>query len=156
MSSDSNTLNANLHKLNLIKNGFKINYMKMKNGENGETLWECSEYSLEIDNRSESLPKEILDCSLITREINFSSIYTIDNLELIQNFYLNDELIESSRFYFGFVIPDSTNNWEQLIEGKPKEEMVPYHVLSGNLMVETIFISSNTVIFKNKVLIFYV
>lgn len=156
MSSDLNNLNANLQKLNLIKNGFKINHMKMKNGENGETLWECNEYSLEIEDKSENLPKEILDCALITREINFSSICSIDNLELIQNFYLNDDLIESSRFNFGFVIPDSTNNWEQVIEGKPKEEMVPYHVLSGNLTVETMFISSNTVIFKNRVLIFYI
>ena len=156
MSSDSNNLNANILKLNLIKSGFKINHMRMKNGENGESLWECNEYNLENEDKSENLPKEILDCSVITREINFSSLCSIDNLELIQNFYLNDELIESSRFYFGFVIPNSTNNWEQVIEAKPKEEMIPYHVLSGNLTVETIFISSNTVIFKNRVLIFYV
>ena len=113
-SSDSKSPNNNLQKIISIKNGFKINHMKMKNGENGETLWECSEYNLENDNRSENLPKEILDCSVITREINFSSEHSIENLELIQNFYLSEELIESSRFYFGFVIPNSTNNWEQV------------------------------------------
>ena len=155
-SSDSKSPNNNLQKIISIKNGFKINHMKMKNGENGETLWECSEYNLENDNRSENLPKEILDCSVITREINFSSEHSIENLELIQNFYLSEELIESSRFYFGFVIPNSTNNWEQVIEAKPKEEMIPYHYLSGNLVVETIFITSNTVIFKNRILIYYV
>ena len=155
-SSDSNSLNNNLQKILLIKSGFKINHMKMKDGENGETLWECNEYNLENENKSENLPKEILDCSVITREINFSSEYSIENLELIQNFYLNEELIESSRFCFGFVIPNSTNNWEQIIEAKPKEEMIPYHILSGNLQVETIFISSNTIIFKNRVLIFYI
>lgn len=149
------TNETGLQRIQQIKNGFKINHMKMKNGESGETMWTCEEYNLENENKSEHLPKEILDCALVTREINFSSEQQIDNLELIQNFYLNEELIESSRFYFGFVIPNSTNNWEQLIEAKPKEEMIPYHILSGNLVVETIFISSNTVIFKNRCLIFY-
>jgi retinal rod rhodopsin-sensitive cGMP 3',5'-cyclic phosphodiesterase subunit delta len=143
-------------KIQLIKSGFKINHMKMKNGENGETLWSCEEYNLEDENTSQNLPKEILECSVITREINFSSLQAIDNLELIQNFYLNEELIESSRFYFGFVIPNSTNNWEQVIEAKPKEEMIPYQILSGHLLVETIFISSNAVVFKNRCLIYYV
>lgn len=143
-------------KVHLIKSGFKINFMKMKNGDTGECLWECKEYNLDKQDGSENLPKEILQCESVNREINFSSVHSIDNLELVQNFYLNDEVIESSRFQFGFVIPNSTNNWEQIIEAKSAEEMIPYEVLSGNLVVETIFITCGTVIIKNRVRIFYV
>ena len=141
-------------RLQRIRDGFKINSMKMKDGRNGQVLWECKEWDLKNENKSENLPKELLQCGEVTREINFSSIEPIENFELVQNFYLGGELIESSRFYFGFVIPNSTNNWEQMIEAK--EEMVPYSVLSGNLNAETIFLSNGHVIAKNNILIFYV
>jgi len=141
-------------KLNKLREGFKINFMKMKNGEDSKVLWECKEWDLKVENKTQNLPKEILDCNLVMREINFSSVDAIENLELVQNYYLQGELIESSRFYFGFVIPNSTNNWEQLIEAK--EDMIPYQILSGNLNVETIFLSNGHVIFKNNILIYYV
>jgi retinal rod rhodopsin-sensitive cGMP 3',5'-cyclic phosphodiesterase subunit delta len=141
-------------KLSKIKQGFKINWMKMKDGKTGTVMWECSEWDLTKEDSSENLPKELLDCKLVVREVNFSSIETIDNLELIQNFYLVGELIESTRFNFGFVIPKSTNSWEQILEAK--DEMMPYHILSGNLNVETIFLSNGHIISKNNILIYYV
>ena len=143
-----------LSKIQKIKEGFKINSMKMKDGSNGKVMWNCSEWDLNEDRKSENLPKEILNCKEVVREVNFSSRELIENLELIQNFYLQGELIESSRFCFGFVIPNSTNNWEQMISAK--EEMIPYEILSGNLNVETVFISNGHVISRNNVLIYYV
>jgi retinal rod rhodopsin-sensitive cGMP 3',5'-cyclic phosphodiesterase subunit delta len=137
-----------------IKDGFKINYMKMKDGTNGNVLWECKEWDISVEEKSENLPKELLNCKEVVREINFSSKEVIEDLELIQNFYLYEELIESSRFFFGFVIPNSTNNWEQIIEAK--DEMIPYTVLSGNLNVETLFLSKGHIIFKNFIKIFYI
>jgi retinal rod rhodopsin-sensitive cGMP 3',5'-cyclic phosphodiesterase subunit delta len=150
-SENFDTKQTNLQK---IQKGFKINSMKMKNAENAKVLWECKEWDISIEKKSESLPKEILKCKEVVREINFSSVEQIQDLELIQNFYLCDELIESSRFVFGFVIPNSTNSWEQHIEAK--QEMIPYTVLSGNLVVETLFYSNGHVIFKNDILIYYV
>lgn len=137
-----------------IKQGFKINSMKMRDGNGGTCMWECKDWDLNIENREENLPKEILDCSEIIREITFSSKEPIENLELVQNFYLKDELIESSRFFFGFVIPNSTNNWEQIIEAK--EEMIPYYILSGNLRVETLFLTNGEIISRNNVTIYYI
>lgn len=139
---------------NKIKQGFKINSMKMKDGNGGTCMWECKDWDLNIESREENLPKEILECLEVIREIKFSSKEPIENLELLQNFYLKDELIESSRFYFGFVIPNSTNNWEQIIEAK--EEMIPYYILSGNLRVETMFLSNGEIICRNNVIIYYV
>jgi retinal rod rhodopsin-sensitive cGMP 3',5'-cyclic phosphodiesterase subunit delta len=136
-----------------IKNGFKINFMKMKNGDSGEVLWEVNNFDFNAKN--ETLPKEILNCSEVIREVNFSSEFEIKNLWLIQNYYLYNEIIEVNKFNFGFVIPQSTNNWEQIIKGKDPEEMLPYDVLSGNLIVETIFFSNESVIIKNRIKIYY-
>ena len=137
-----------------IKSGFNINWMKMKDGKSDKIFWKCNGYDLTSEGKSENLPKELLDCTKIVREINFSSIELIENLELVQNFYLHNQLIETSKFFFGFVIPNSTNNWEQIIEAKG--EVIPHDILSGNLQVETIFLSNGIIICKNLITIFYI
>ncbi len=152
--SGHNESNLSTHKQKSIKEGFKINWMKMKDGTKGNTLWECKNWDIDLKTKTEKLPKEILQCKEVVREINFSSIEKITNLECVQNFYLKGELVESSRFVFGFVIPNSTNNWEQVIEAR--DEMIPYQILSGNLIVETIFLHNGILISKNNVLIYYV
>src|SRR5690242_9982965 len=90
-----------------IKEGFKINSMSMKDAKNGHVWWQVANWNLNEDNKVEYFPKELLTCSEIVREVNFSSKEPIENLELVQEFYLHSELIESSRFFFGFVIPNS-------------------------------------------------
>ena len=163
-------------KLGEIYNGFKINSMKMRDGSNGNVMWEKSDWHLDnthinlnhknlnskeywemnktaFKNHIEKLPKEILECSSIKREINFSSAEPIKNFEIVQNYYLSGELIETTKFHFGFVIPNSENNWEQIIEAK--KEMVPYQILSGRLKVETIFLTKGQIFLKNFITIFY-
>jgi retinal rod rhodopsin-sensitive cGMP 3',5'-cyclic phosphodiesterase subunit delta len=142
-------------KFKSIKEGFTINTMKMKDGSNGKVLWECKGWDLNVEKKTENLPKEILSCAEVIREINFSSAEKIENLELIQNFYLSGELIESSRFHFGFVMPNSTNNWEQIIQAK-QEGVLPAEILSGNLNVETFFLTNGNVISKNNIIIYYI
>lgn len=142
--------------LDKIKQGFKINFLKMKDDSNGDVLWETTDFDLLDSEKMEDLPKEILDCQGIVREINFSCKEKIFDLELIQNFYLLGELIETARFYFGFVIPGSTNNWEQVVEAKAPEEMLSYEQLSGNLVVEIIFLSKGELIIRNRIIINYV
>jgi retinal rod rhodopsin-sensitive cGMP 3',5'-cyclic phosphodiesterase subunit delta len=154
MSENDDSQKKQVSKIIKIREGFKINWMKMKDGKTGTVMWECNQWDLSDEGKIENLPKEILDCREIIREVNFSSIESFDNLELIQNFYLKDELIESTRFYFGFVIPKSTNSWEQIIEAK--DEMIPHEILSGNLYVETIFLNNDRVIFKNNIIIYYI
>ena len=65
------------------------------------------------------------------------------------------ELFESSRFKFGFVIPNSTNDWEQIIEAK-EDGVLPAEILSGKLQVETMFMVQGQILFKNRILIYYV
>ena len=138
-----------------IKQGFKVNHMQMKDGENGKVMWEKKEWDLNKEQHTENITKELLKCKVIKRNINFSSTEPIDDLELIQNFYLMGELFESSRFKFGFVIPGSTNDWEQIILAK-EDGVLPAEVLSGKLQVETYFLIKGRILYKNKILIYYV
>lgn len=138
------------------KNGFKIKAIKFKDGNSGKVLWESSNYDVSIVDKTENLPKEIAGLSIIKREIIFSTKEKLENLELVQNFYLYGELIESHRFHFGFVIPMSDNSWEQIIEARPEEEMIPTDILSGNLRVEILFLNNSQVICRNVIKILYV
>mmetsp|Transcript_18457 Transcript_18457/g.19079 ORF Transcript_18457/g.19079 Transcript_18457/m.19079 type:complete len:196 (+) Transcript_18457:3-590(+) len=151
-------LDETLSQLSLeqIQQGFTINHLKMKDGDNGKVLWQTNKFDLEDGEKSEDLPKEILKCKVVVRELNFSSKEKIYDLELVQNFYLLGELIETARFYFGFVIPDSTNNWEQVVEAKAEDEMLSPEILSGNLVVEIMFLTKGELIVRNRIVINYV
>ena len=138
-----------------IKKGFKVNHIQMKNGENGEVMWEVKSWDLNKVSHTENITKELLKCKRIIRNVNFSSEEKIDELELVQNFYLMGQLFESSRFKFGFVIPGSTNDWEQIMIAK-QDGVLPVEVLSGKLQVETLFLIQGKVLYKNKILIYYV
>ena len=138
-----------------IKKGFRVNHMQMKNGENGEVMWEVKSWDLTKEQHTENITKELLKCKRIIRNVNFSSDEKIDELELVQNFYLMGELFETSRFKFGFVIPGSTNDWEQIMIAK-EDGVLPAEVLSGKLQVETLFLIQGRVLYKNRILIYYV
>ena len=138
-----------------IKRGFRVNHMQMKNGENGEVMWEVKSWDLTKESHTENITKELLKFKRIIRNVNFSSVEKIDELELVQNFYLMGELFESSRFKFGFVIPGSTNDWEQIMIAK-EDGVLPAEILSGKLQVETLFLIQGRVLYKNRILIYYV
>ena len=53
---------------------------------------------------------------------------------------MHGQVIEEITFTFDFVIPNTTNSWEQVIEAEVGEVM-PAEVLSGNLVVDTYFIT---------------
>ena len=138
-----------------IKQGLKINHMQMKDGTNGKVLWESKDWDLHSTSHIEKFTKELLKCKVVIRNVSFSSTEQIEDLELIQNFYLMGALLETSRFKFGFVIPGSTNDWEQIIEAK-EDGVLPAEILSGKLHVETLFLCQNKVLWKNKSVIYYV
>ena len=80
------------------------------------------------------IPAKILDCEAVNRSITFHSSLERSQLSLIQSVYLEmpgrspgdeDELVllEEWVFDFGFVIPNSTNTWDQVIESRKRKEM---------------------------------
>ncbi|CAI2383690.1 unnamed protein product [Moneuplotes crassus] len=134
--------------------GFKINWMKMKDAETQKLLWECQEWDHNCE-LTERFPKEILECKCVSLEINFSSRDKIENFRIIQKVSLMGNVIEEWDFKFGFVMPSSVNNWEQIIDAADKEEMIPAEILSGNMVVQTYFYSGEEVIHTTKMTVIY-
>ena len=62
--------------------------------------------------------------------------------------------METLEFDFPFVIPGTTNSWEQVIYADTANVM-PAAVLSGNLRAETVFLSYNKPVYKNEYRVFY-
>ena len=132
--------------------------MNMRDGSSGKILWSSANwgdniYEIEV---KENIPKEILDCRTVSREINFSSSKEIKSFRLIQRVYFLGDCIEEWFFKFGFVMAGSSNSWQQVIEAAPKDKMIPAHALSGNVVFETSFYDGDLYICKNSVRIFYV
>ena len=90
------------------------------------------------------IPKSILRCRAVSREINFSSKNEMKDFRLEQRVYFKHVIIEGKiiilfskwilitklewAFSFGFVIPGSTNTWQSLIEGA-ENNMIPANLL---------------------------
>ena len=64
-------------------------------------------------------------------------------------------VIEEWDFKFGFVMPGSTNTWENVIDAADKDEMIPAEILSGNMIVETLFYAKDEIVHSNKMTVIY-
>ena len=73
------------------------------------------------------MPKRILNCQSVIRQIEFASREMLQNLRLVQTALLNGVKIEEWTFKFGFVIPQSVNSWETEIVAS--EDMIPIEEL---------------------------
>src|SRR5688500_14009296 len=94
--------------LEKIKQGFRINYLTMGNAETGEIFWKLEDCHKLHDSSEEleaNIPKKILKCRIVSRDVNFSSEELIKRLKLVQYVYLQDQITETLEFKFGFVIP---------------------------------------------------
>mmetsp|Transcript_22160 Transcript_22160/g.22328 ORF Transcript_22160/g.22328 Transcript_22160/m.22328 type:complete len:246 (+) Transcript_22160:181-918(+) len=143
---------------NDIIDGFSINWMNMRDGDTGKLLWQSQDwadklYGTELEAR---VPKSILKCKTVSREINFTSKEMIENFRLEQRVLYRGICIEEWFFKFGFVIPGSTNTWQQVIEAAAAEDMLTAEELSGNVMFETSFYDNEMFICKNLFRIYYV
>ncbi|GAB1285186.1 Retinal rod rhodopsin-sensitive cGMP 3',5'-cyclic phosphodiesterase subunit delta [Apodemus speciosus] len=78
------------------------------------------------------VPKKILKCKAVSRELNFSSAEQMEKFRLEQKVYFKGQCLEEWFFEFGFVIPNSTNTWQSLIEAAPESQMMPASVLTGS------------------------
>ena len=101
------------------------------------------------------IPARILNCKLISREINFTSSKEISDLRLRQRIEFHGKCIEEWIFDFGFVIPNSTNSWQQVIKAAGKRHMMSAEILSGNVLIETCFFDGVVPIEKSYVRINY-
>ncbi|KAL4221618.1 Retinal rod rhodopsin-sensitive cGMP 3' [Mactra antiquata] len=140
-----------------IMKGFKLNWMNLRDADNGKILWQSSDDLSSPDVEHEArVPKKILKCRAVSREINFSSKEAMDKFRLEQKVLFKGKCLEEWLFEFGFVIPGSTNTWQSVIEAAPESQMMPANVLNGNVVIETRFYDDAVLVSTSKVRIFYV
>jgi retinal rod rhodopsin-sensitive cGMP 3',5'-cyclic phosphodiesterase subunit delta len=137
-----------------IRDGFQINWMNMSS--EGKELWKEDFHKTKVFGKKiiVQLPKEILNKKHISREINFSSKEIIKHLRLRQQIKLHGNTIENWLFDFGFVIPGSTNTWQNTIDAG--QNVIPAAILSGNVTIETTFCDGNELIGTCDALVYYI
>uniref|UniRef100_A0AC35U5T9 GMP_PDE_delta domain-containing protein n=1 Tax=Rhabditophanes sp. KR3021 TaxID=114890 RepID=A0AC35U5T9_9BILA len=141
----------------IIMDGFKLNWMNLRDASDGTVLWQSTEDMADPKiEHTAKIPKCILNCKAVSREINFTSAEEIQKFRLEQKVFLKDNIIEEWYFDFGFVIPDSTNTWQSVIDAAPEGQMLPAMLLSGNVVIETSFYNDNALVSTSRVRLFYV
>ncbi|ORY51463.1 delta subunit of GMP phosphodiesterase [Rhizoclosmatium globosum] len=129
-----------------IIEGFQINWMNLRDAKTGKVMWESNEWTdaLTAYGKEARIPREILKCKQVSREIDFTSKELINHFRVVQSVFVHEQLVESWHFEFGFVIPGSTNTWQNLMEAADDAAMIPAEVLSGNTVIETSFYDGQT------------
>ncbi|XP_063231044.1 retinal rod rhodopsin-sensitive cGMP 3',5'-cyclic phosphodiesterase subunit delta [Bacillus rossius redtenbacheri] len=140
-----------------ILKGFQVNWMNLRDADSGKILWQgYSDVSLPTVEHEARVPKSILQCRAVSREINFSSVEPMEKFRLEQKVLFKGRSLEEWFFEFGFVIPNSTNTWQSLIEAAPESQMMPAQVLNGNVVIETKFFDDDLLISTSSVRLYYV
>lgn len=140
-----------------ILRGFKLNWMNLRDADTGKILWQGNDdLSLPDVEHEARVPKKILKCRAVSREINFSSVEPMEKFRIEQKVLFKGRVLEEWNFEFGFVIPSSTNTWQSLIEAAPESQMMPAKVLSGNVVIETKFFDDDLEVSTSKVRLHYV
>ena len=140
-----------------ILQGFKINWMNLRDADSGRVLWNCADDMTDPREEHEAkIPTAVLKCRAVSREISFSSVQPMQKFRLEQRIYFKDRILEEWFFEFGHVIPDSTNTWQSLIEAAPEAAMMPAQILSGNVVIETKFFDDQLLVSTSKVKLFYI
>ena len=140
-----------------IAKGFELKSMNLRDADNGKLLWQESEDLSKPGVEHEArVPKKILKCRAVSREICFYSEEAIENFRLEQRVLFKDQPLEEWQFDFGFVMPGSTNTWQSMIEAAPESQMMPASALSGNVVIETKFLNGDELVSTSCVRVFYV
>ena len=138
-----------------ILDGFRIDWMSMNDASTGESLWQDNQWQNLLEQRDIHLPARILRCSAVSREFQFSSLEELRELRLEQRVFFKGEPMEEWNFFFGFVIPNSTNTWQQTIDAADESQMMPASMLNGNIMIETAFYDDRALLFKSVLRVYY-
>ncbi|KAI2799106.1 hypothetical protein RDWZM_004389 [Blomia tropicalis] len=137
--------------------GFKLNWMNLRDADTGDIVWEEKSDFLKPDKEHEArVPKRILNCRAVSREINFTSVEPMEKFRLEQRVLFKGRCLEEWFFEFGYVIPNSTNTWQSFIEAAPESQMMPANVLNGNIIIETKFFDDNLLVSTSKVRLYYI
>eukprot|EP00434_Breviolum_minutum_P029122 symbB.v1.2.025762.t1/scaffold2518.1/size77081/6 len=79
-----------------IREGFRINWMNMRDATTGQVMWESGEWDCGQDEMEALIPSEILRCRQVSRELNFSSLELMTSLRLVQSVIFKGEPLEAT------------------------------------------------------------
>ncbi|PRP81073.1 hypothetical protein PROFUN_11187 [Planoprotostelium fungivorum] len=146
-----------------IAQGFRLD------ASNGRMVWKSqwNDFTIGSTEQTAHIPKEILSCKSVSREITFSSIELIERFHIKQHVVLEGAIVEEWEIWFGFVIPGSTNTWQTTFLSS--SEMLPVEMIrfihvnlslflmynSGRIVIETSFFDGSQLIGTAKVRVFY-
>ncbi|TPX58116.1 hypothetical protein PhCBS80983_g03368 [Powellomyces hirtus] len=102
-----------------------------------------------------TLPSSILHHRSVARTLTFASTRSISHLRVTQRVLVYGQAVEEWAAEFGFVIPESVNEWSHIVEAAGEEEMVDAEVVSGNTVIETVFYDKDEVLSTLTVTVFY-
>ncbi|XP_066144245.1 retinal rod rhodopsin-sensitive cGMP 3',5'-cyclic phosphodiesterase subunit delta [Euwallacea fornicatus] len=140
-----------------IFQAFQVNWIILRDADSGKVFWHGQEDISQPDVEHEArVPKNILKCRAVSREFSFSSKEQIQNFRLEQKVLFKGRCLEEWYFEFGFVMPESTNTWQSIMEAAPESQMMPASVLNGNVIVETKFFDDDLLICTSRVKLYYV
>ncbi|XP_017778561.1 PREDICTED: retinal rod rhodopsin-sensitive cGMP 3',5'-cyclic phosphodiesterase subunit delta [Nicrophorus vespilloides] len=140
-----------------ILKGFQINWTCLKDLDGGKIFWqETKDISLPDIEHEAKVPKNILKCRALSREFSFSSKEAIEKFRLEQKVTFKGRCLEEWYFDFGYVMPESNNTWQSVMQAAPESEMMPASILNGNIVIETKFFDDDHLITTSKVRLFYV
>ncbi|GLV38254.1 Prenyl-binding protein [Carabus blaptoides fortunei] len=140
-----------------ILKGFQVNWICLRDADGGKVFWQgADDLSIANVEHEARVPKKILKCRAVSREFNFSSKESMEKFRLEQKVLFKGRCLEEWFFEFGFVMPQSTNTWQSVMEAAPESQMMPASVLNGNVVIETKFFDDDVLISTSRVRLFYV
>ncbi len=135
--------------------GFSIDWMNLSDAKTNERFWHDDKWDDLLVDKEIHIPARILRCHTVAREFQFSSVEMLAELRIQQRVFYHDHCLEEWNFEFGFVIPNSTNTWQQTIESAGEGNMLPASALNGNVVIETAFYDGEVLICKSVLRVFY-
>ncbi|XP_037325186.1 retinal rod rhodopsin-sensitive cGMP 3',5'-cyclic phosphodiesterase subunit delta isoform X2 [Pungitius pungitius] len=80
-----------------ILKGFKLNWMNLRDAETGKVLWQGTEdLSVPGVEHEARVPKKILKCKAVSRELNFSSSEKLEKFRLEQKVFFKGQCLEGN------------------------------------------------------------
>jgi retinal rod rhodopsin-sensitive cGMP 3',5'-cyclic phosphodiesterase subunit delta len=130
--------------------------MQIKDADTGKLMWEKTDWPASFADEVEvHLPRAVLGLRAVTRATTFSSKEAIHRFRIVQSLSVHGVPFEEWSFKFNFVIPNTTNTYENTIDAAEQSEMIPAEVLSGNLVIATYFFDGDDLITKSNARIYY-
>ncbi|XP_031620442.1 probable cGMP 3',5'-cyclic phosphodiesterase subunit delta isoform X3 [Contarinia nasturtii] len=85
-----------------IQNGFQINWMILRDADTGSVIWqENKDLASSGKEHNARIPTKILDLRAVSREINFSTVESIENFRLDQKILFKGRIMEEWQFEMG-------------------------------------------------------